>query len=68
MFSCSPGFGCCSPTAPLAIWIIVAAWLLPGATSLFTLNNLVMGLLLILVSLRRGSIREQYGSWQRLIR
>jgi hypothetical protein len=53
---------------PLAIWIIVAPWILSGETTPLILNNLAAGLVLILLSLRRGRIIERCGSWQPFIR
>jgi uncharacterized membrane protein len=48
-------------------WVIVAPWLLSGAGAGAKWNNLIVGALLILVSIPRGTIREQYGTWDRLI-
>ena len=53
--------------AVLGLWLIAAPWLLAGGTSMATFNDLVVGLLLVLTSLPRGTIRERYASWSRYI-
>ena len=45
-------------------WIVVSAWMLSGASAAAQWNGLVAGLLILALSLPRGHIREQYGSWQ----
>jgi hypothetical protein len=50
-----------------ALWIAAAPWILSGATTATTWNNAVVGIVVILLSLPRGKIRERYGSWERLI-
>ncbi len=49
-------------------WIILAPWLLNGASSTSKWNDMIVGLLVILVSFRRGPIGERYGDFQRYIR
>ena len=51
----------------LALGIIAAPWALTGASPLARWNDLAAGLLVIGVSVRRGPIRERYGSWNRYI-
>jgi hypothetical protein len=51
----------------LALWIIGAPWLLGGATAGAQWNALLVGVALIGLSLPRGSVREQYGNWNRFI-
>ena len=51
----------------LSLWLIAAPWLLAGGTSMATFNDLVVGLLLLLTSLPRGTIRERYANWSRFI-
>lgn len=51
-----------------ALWVIGAPWILSGATTVTTWNNAVVGALVLLLSVRRGMIRERYGSWNRFIR
>lgn len=53
---------------PLGLWIILAPWLLVGASTLTMINGLVVGVALVLVSIPRGAIRERYGSWDAIAR
>jgi uncharacterized membrane protein len=50
------------------IWFIAAPWLLTGGTTAATVNDVVVGIVLIVLSLPRGPVGERYGSWQRFIR
>jgi nucleoside-diphosphate-sugar epimerase/uncharacterized membrane protein len=52
----------------LAGLVITAPWLLGGATTGSRWNDLTAGVLVILLSLRRGPVGERYGTWQRFIR
>jgi hypothetical protein len=47
---------------------IASAWLMNGATSSATWNDLIVGALVILLSFPRGKIGERYGSHERFIR
>lgn len=49
------------------LWLIAAPFLLGGATTGSTVNDVIAGLALIALSLPRGPIREQYNGWQRYI-
>jgi len=49
-------------------WIIAAPWLLVGATPVSKWSDVIVGVLVILLSLPRGPVRESYGTWQRYIR
>lgn len=49
-------------------WFIAAPWLLGGATTASSLNDVIAGVVLILLSLPRGPIGERYASWNRYIR
>jgi len=49
-------------------WVIAAPWFLAGATPFSKWSDAIVAVLLILLSLRRGPVRELYGSAQRLIR
>jgi nucleoside-diphosphate-sugar epimerase/uncharacterized membrane protein len=49
-------------------WVIAAPWILTGATSASRWSDAIAGALVILLSLKRGPVRERYGSWQRYIR
>jgi uncharacterized membrane protein len=52
---------------PMGLWIAAAPWLLSGATGLSRGVDLVIGALLIVLSIRRGRIDEQFGSWNRYL-
>lgn len=52
---------------PMGLWIAAAPWLLSGATGLSRGVDLVIGALLIILSIRRGRIDEQFGSWNRYL-
>lgn len=47
----------------LALGLIIAPWVLPGAPLLARLNDLVAGAIVIGLSLPRGAIRDRYGWW-----
>ena len=47
---------------PLGAWAVAAPWVLGGPTDA-TWNGVVVGVLLILVSVPRGTIRDEYGDW-----
>lgn len=51
----------------LGAWIVAAPWLLSGATAAAKWNNIAVGAFVILMSLPRGSIKERYAAWDRLI-
>lgn len=52
---------------PLGIWLLVAPWVLSGAPPAGRWNDLAVGLLVILLSLRRGRVESRFGSWDRYI-
>ena len=52
----------------LGLWMIVAPWLIEGATTSAMWSDAVTGALVVALSLRRGPIRERYGLSARLIR
>lgn len=49
-------------------WIIASPWLLGGATASATWNDLIVGVLVILLCFPRGPVGERYGSFERFIR
>lgn len=49
-------------------WVIAAPWLLEGAATGAAWNGLIAGILVILLSMRRGGISERYGDFERFIR
>lgn len=48
-------------------WLVAAPWLLTGFTAGTQWNGIFVGVALILLSLRRGKVKERYGSWQRCL-
>lgn len=48
-------------------WIVIAPFVLDPSGAADRWNGAVAGALLIALSIRRGPVREQYGSWQRWI-
>jgi hypothetical protein len=48
-------------------WIVVAPWLLSGASSTARWNAAIVGVALIALSIPRGRIAERYGSWDRYV-
>lgn len=53
---------------PFGIWLIAAPWLLDGiASPLATWNSVICGVLLIVLAIPRGSIKNSYASWDRYI-
>ena len=50
------------------LWLMIAPWILEGATSSASWTGVAMGGALILLSLPRGKrSQEHYGSWDRYI-
>ena len=48
-------------------WLIVAPWILSGASSAAAWGSVVAGLLLIALSIPRGKVTQRYGGWNRYI-
>jgi hypothetical protein len=51
----------------MGLWIAAAPWLLSGATDVSRWTDLLVGALLVALSIRRGRIDEQFGSWNRYL-
>jgi len=51
----------------LGLWLLLAPWILSGATAPFTWNNSLVGLAVILLSFRKGNISQRYGSFDKHI-
>ena len=51
----------------LGAWIIAAPWLLSGAGTIARWNDVLAGAVVMLLSFRRGPVREQYAGWDRFI-
>ena len=53
---------------PFGVWLIFSPWLLAGAgSSLSIWNGVISGLLLVVLAIPRGSIKESYAGWNRFI-
>ncbi len=51
----------------IAIWFAVGSWLLPGSTPFIAWHAIIASVVVIILSIFRGRIKEKYGSWDRLI-
>lgn len=51
----------------MAVWFGIAPWVLPGATTLIIWHSVIIAIVVIILSIFRGKIREQYGTWNRFI-
>ena len=52
----------------LMAWLIVGSIILPGATTTTVIHGAILGGVVIVLSLFKGSkIKEKYGTWQKLI-
>ena len=49
-------------------WLVAAPWLLEGYSTLGSFASLAAGILLIVLALPRGAVRNHYGAWDRWIR
>jgi hypothetical protein len=49
------------------LWLIAAPWLLGGATLTAGVGSVVAGVVLVLLSLPRGPVRDRYAGWDRYI-
>jgi uncharacterized membrane protein len=52
----------------LGAWVMVAPWLLEGATRSAVWSDAIVGALIMLLSIPRGRIGERYGGFERYIR
>lgn len=51
----------------IGLWVILAPFLIDGATTGSTVNAVICGLLLMVLSFPRGEIRDRYAGWQPFI-
>jgi hypothetical protein len=51
----------------LGAWLIFAAFILKGGNTGALSNDMIMGILLIAVNIRKGQIKERYGTYNRFI-
>jgi len=52
---------------PLGLWIVIAPWLLSGATMSSTWNSALVGAAVVVLSFPRGRIHERYGGWDKYV-
>lgn len=52
----------------LGLWVVVSPFVLGTASGSMTVTNVVVGLALIALSVRRGPVKERYGTAQRYVR
>lgn len=51
----------------IAIWLGISPWVLSGATMPVALHSAILALAVIILSIFRGKIKEQYGTWNKHI-
>jgi uncharacterized membrane protein len=51
----------------MGLWIAITPWMLAGATGTARGIDVVVGILLAALSIRRGRIEEQFGGWSRFL-
>ena len=51
----------------LGSWLLIAPWILSGATTPFMWNNSLIGIAVILLSLSKGKITQRFGGWSKHI-
>lgn len=47
----------------IAVWFAIAPFVLPGSSAFLQWHGVIIGLVVIILSLFRGKIKEQYGKW-----
>lgn len=52
---------------PLALWLLLAPWVLPGATALGIWSDMIAGALLLVLAIPRGPVRHRYAAWDRYL-
>lgn len=52
---------------PLGLWLMGAAWFLPGASTASQWNSAFVGLAAVLLSLPLGKLRDHYGTFDRAV-
>ncbi|MCB0182892.1 MAG: SPW repeat protein, partial [Caldilineaceae bacterium] len=51
----------------LGLWVVASPFVVNGATTVGLWNAVVVGLLIALLTIPRGVVREEYGLWQKYI-
>lgn len=52
---------------PLGLWLVAAAWVLSGNSDASRLSDVIVGVLLIGLSFRRGRIEDRFGEWNKYL-
>jgi hypothetical protein len=52
---------------PLGAWLLIAPWILTSNTSSARWNDMAVGALIIVLTVRRGSVQSRFGSWDRFV-
>ena len=52
---------------PLGVWLLIAPWILSSNTSSALWNDMAVGVLILVLTVRRGSIKSRFGSWDRFV-
>jgi len=52
----------------MGAWVVLSPWILSGASGAAQWINVLVGTVLIVLSIPRGRILQQYGTWDRYIR
>lgn len=48
----------------LGVWLLIAPWALVGASTAALWSDMIAGVAIVILTLRRGTVRERYGAWQ----
>lgn len=51
----------------ISVWFGIAPWVLPGATKLIMWHSVIAAVIVIVLSIFKGKIKEKYGDWDRMI-
>jgi hypothetical protein len=52
---------------PLSARLLIAPWILSSATSSAWWNDLAVGALVIILTIRRGPVKGRFGNWDRFV-
>lgn len=51
----------------IALWFAISVFILPGGTDVLMWHSVIVAVVVIILSIFRGRIKEKYGNWNRLI-
>lgn len=52
---------------PIGLWLMASPWVLAGHTDMSRWNDVIMGVALVLLSIRRGRIVSKFDGWNRFL-